>query len=177
MSRSFPAVLAFAVASVAHAQRPDLSGTWVRVDSAAPARTVAATGDAAFPRGDMGTGWGSPITITQGTTRLVVMFDHFTAYDLQPKVQLAYALDGSESRNPIVTGQAAAPARSTVSWNGSTLVITTQYPAPAGVNLPPGALEVRQELTLDAPGRLTVRTSRRGGDGATNTVVAAYMRR
>ncbi|MBK8247103.1 MAG: hypothetical protein IPK85_06880 [Gemmatimonadetes bacterium] len=145
------------------------------MDSAAPARTVAATGDAAFPRGDMGTGWGSPITIAQG--RRPSGRDVQLLHGVRPatQVQLAYALDGSESRNPIVTGQAAPPLDPR-SWNGATMVITTQYPAPAG-EPPPGALEVRQELTLDAQGRLTVRTSRRGGDGATNTVVAAYMRR
>lgn len=173
------ALVAFVVvvASQASAQRPDLSGTWVRVDSAGPARTVAATGDAAFPRGDMGTSWGSPVTITQDANRLVVVFDYFTSYDLQPKVRLTYALDGSESRNGVITGQSGAPTRSTATWSGATLVIATQYPAPSGVNLPAGALDVRQELALDAQGRLTVRTLRRGGDNTTNTVVATYSRR
>lgn len=171
------AVFVFVAASQAGAQRPDLSGTWVRVDSAAPARTVAATGDASFPRGDMGTSWGSPVTITQDANRLVVVFDYFTSYDLQPKVRLTYALDGSESRNGVITGQSGAHTRSTATWNGATLTIATQYPAPSGVNLPAGALDVRQELALDAQGRLTVRTTRLGASGALNTVSAVYTRR
>lgn len=171
------AVIVFLAASQLSAQRPDFSGTWVRVDSAAPARTVAATGDASFPRGDMGTSWGSPVTITQDANRLVLVFDLFTSYDLQPKVRLTYALDGSESRNSVITGQAAAPTRSVATWDGATLTIATQYPAPAGVNLPVGALDVRQEIALDAQGRLQVRTMRRGASGSPNTVSAVYARR
>ncbi|MEQ1694069.1 MAG: hypothetical protein ABMA00_22460, partial [Gemmatimonas sp.] len=108
MTRPLAVLLSFAVAFgitvPAHAQHPDLSGTWVLRPDSVVGRTVATTGDAAFPRGDMGIGWGSPITIGQTPARLSIAFDAFTAYDLQPKVRLAYALDGAESSNAVVMG-------------------------------------------------------------------------
>ena len=165
MIRSLALVLAIAVgaASPAYAQRPDLSGTWVLRPDSAQARTVAATGDAAFAKGDMGVGWGSPLTITQTPAQLTVVFDAFTAYDLQPKVRLAYALDGSETRNNAVMGN-APPHRATASWQETALVITTTYAAPAGVHVAPAALDVRQTLALDASGRLTIQSRRLGAN-------------
>lgn len=170
-------VMALAMAWPLKAQRPVFTGTWVRTDTTSATRTVATTGDAAFARGDMGIGWGSPLTIVQDNTRFIVTFDYFTNYDLQPKVRLAFALDGSESTNGVITGTAAAPTRSSATWQGATLVIATKFAAPAGVNLPAGALEVRQELTIDAQGQLTIRTIRHGGDGKPNVVTATYARR
>ena len=162
-------------AAPALAQRPDLSGTWVRLDSAV-ARTTAATGDAAFPKGDMGIGWGTPLTIAQTPTRLEVVFDAFTAYDLQPKVRLSFALDGTEVRHAVVMGS-APPSRSRVTWQDASIVITTTYSAPADVSAPPAALEVLQTLGLDAAGRLTIQSRRLGANGIANTVTATYARR
>ncbi len=180
MRRIITALLSVAIAAglsaPAHAQRPDLSGTWVlRLDSTL-SRTVAATGDAAFPKGDMGVGWGSPLTIVQTPARLNVAFDAFTAYDLQPKVRLDYALDGAESRNAVVMGS-APPSRSRAAWQDSALVITTTYTAPADVPAASGALDVRHTLALDAAGRLTIQSRRLGATGTVNTVTATYTRR
>jgi hypothetical protein len=180
MIRAFAVALSVAIAvgvtAPAHAQRSDLSGTWaLRVDSTV-ARTVAATGDAAFAKGDMGVGWGSPLTIVHTRDRLTVTYDAFTAYDLQPKVRLVYALDGSESRNAVAMG-GAPPSRSTVAWQDASLVITTAFAAPAGVRVAPEALAMTQTLTLDASGRLTIVARRMGAKGTANTVVATYVRR
>lgn len=169
--------LAIGVASPAAAQRPDFTGTWVRVDSAPAGRAVAATGDAAFRAGDMGSGWGSPLTITQTAERLNVVFDFFIAYDLQPKVRYAYALDGSASKNIVPVGPTETVTRSTASWEGATLVITTSFPTPPGVSAPPGSTELRQSLSLDANSRLVIEARRRGANGAANTVVSTYARR
>jgi hypothetical protein len=172
-----PLILAIAigVASPTYAQRPDLGGTWVRLDSAV-ARTTATTGDAAFPKGDMGVGWGTPLTIVQTATQLDVVFDAFTAYDLQPKVRFRFALDGTESRNPVAMGS-APPSRSRAAWRDASVVITTTYTAPAGVSVTPGALEVQQTLALDANGRLTIQSRRLGANGTANTLTATYTRR
>jgi len=136
--------------------RPDFSGEWTRVDSAAEQRSVATVGDGAFRAGDMGSGWGSPLTLRQEANRFVVEYTYFSTYDLQPKVTFAYAVDGSESRNTIMIGHAASVARSRATWRDSTLVITTTWPAPRGVT---GA-EVRQVLTLESPTSLLIETTR-----------------
>ena len=79
--------------------------------------------------GDMGSGWGSPVTITQDERQLVVEQPLFSRYDLQPPVRTVYALDGSESRNAVMTGHATQLRVSRAKWDGDALVITTSYPA------------------------------------------------
>src|SRR5262245_48758448 len=79
--------------------RPDLSGIWVVVDSARP--SVATVGDAAFRVGDMGSGWGTPLTIAQRTDSLIIEYVLFSNYDLQPPVRTAHAMSGAESRNTL----------------------------------------------------------------------------
>jgi hypothetical protein len=149
------------LAQASGAQRPDFSGEWVRVvDSAGIRPSVAATGDAAFRRGDMGSGWGSPFIIRQSADSMVVEFTHFATYDLQPRLRFAFALDGSESRNTIMIGHADSPQRSRVTWRGDTLVIATTFPAPAGADGRPGTTAVRQALALDTDGSLVMETTR-----------------
>ena len=141
-----------------HAQiRPDFSGEWTRVDSVSEQRSVASVGDAAFRVGDMGTGWGSPLTLHQQGNQLVVEYTHFSTYDLQPKLRFVYTLDGSESRNVIMIGHAESVGRSRTAWRDSTLVITTIWPAPQGMN---GPTEVRQALILESPTSLLIETTR-----------------
>ena len=103
-------VLVTICASRADAQaRPDFSGAWIRAaDSAAARPTVAATGDAAFRVGDMGSGWGSPLKVAQQPNRLTVEYDVFSAYDLQPPMRLVYALDDTPSVNTVMIGHATS---------------------------------------------------------------------
>ena len=136
--------------------RPDFSGEWVVVDTAAEQRSVAAVGDAGFRTGNMGSGWGSPLTLRQQPNQLVVEYAFFSTYDLQPRLRFNFALDGSESRNAIMIGHAESILRSSSVWRGDTLVITTEYRAPAGAN---GAV-VRQALTLPSPTSLIIETTR-----------------
>ena len=142
--------------------RPDFSGEWTRVDSSAEQRSVASVGDGAFRVGNMGSGWGSPLTLTQQSNRLVVEYTQFSTYDLQPKLALTFALDGSESRNTINIGHADEILRSRAAWRDNTLVITTIYPAPNGTT------EVHQSLTLESPASLVIETTR--GSSAIRTV-------
>ena len=166
--------------SAAGAQLPNFSGDWLRaIDSAsAGGRSVATAGDASFRRGDMGSGWGAALTLTQRADSLIVEYDFFSAYDLQPRVRLAYALDGSESRNGVMIGHAESAQRARVSWQGNTLVITTTYPAPKAADGRPAVGEVRHALTLDSPGSLVVDVTRVGVlGGATMTTRTVYTRK
>ena len=146
--------------------RPDFTGEWTRADSAMEQRSVASVGDAGFRTGNMGSGWGSPLTVRQQQTQLVVEYAFFSTYDLQPRLKFTFALDGSESRNAVMIGHTESVLRSRTAWRGDTLVITTQYVAPDGA---PEAL-VRQAISLASPTSLVVETTR--GAVAIRTVYA-----
>ncbi|MBC7895536.1 MAG: hypothetical protein H7066_08985 [Cytophagaceae bacterium] len=155
----------------------DLSGTWTRVDSVARP-VVATTGDASFQHGDAGSGWGSPLTITQRGNKLVVEYQVFSAYDLQPPLQLTFALDGVQSTNTLMVGHAASTLRSTAAWADRALVITTHYPAPAARGARASDVTVRQSLRMDAPGMLVIETTRSGILGAADvTTRTTYARK
>ena len=143
--------------------RPSFAGTWVRTDSTTGGTVVAASGDAAFRIGDMGSGWGTPFTIAQTGDSLVVSFAHFAAYDLQPRLRYVFALDGGETVNRVMIGHAESAPRSRARWEGATLVLTSLYAVPAEVGDRP--VEVRQALSLDAEGRLVMKTTRPGTRG------------
>ena len=149
------------------AQRPDLSGVWTAVADSATARpSVATTGDAAFRRGDAGSGWASPLTITQQANRLIVEYQVFSSYDLQPPLRLAFALDGSPSLNTIMIGHSAVAVRSSAAWAGDALTLTTAYPGPPGPDGRETRVEVRQSLRLASPATLVIETTRGGILGA-----------
>ena len=135
--------------------RPDFSGEWVRADSAEQ-RSVATVGDGSFRVGTMGSGWGSPLTLRQATNRLQVEYTYFGTYDLQPRLSFTFALDGSESRNSVMVGHTESILRSRTSWRGDTLVITTQFPAPAGAT----EAVVRHALILESPTSLVIEATR-----------------
>jgi hypothetical protein len=161
---------ALCLAATATAQRPDFTGVWTRTPGAeATTPSVAQTGDAAFRRGDPGSGWGSPITITHQPDRLVVQYDVFSSYDMQPPLRLTFAIGGAASNNTMMLGHGASTLRSTVTWTGDTLVITTLYPGPPGADNRPTSAEVRQSLHLEAPAVLVIETTRAGILGAPST--------
>jgi hypothetical protein len=184
MSRSRTTVVTAALAALVAASAPalaqhppDFTGVWTLVDSTDARPAVASRGDASFRRGDMGSGWGSPLTITQAGGRLTVQYPFFTAYDLQPPLRYVFALDGSESVNVVMIGHASSEQRSRVTWEGQALVITTRYPAPDPGAAPRAPVEVRQSLTLAAPDTLVVETTRLGfAGGAATTTKTVYRR-
>lgn len=173
------ALLAGFASSASAQPRPDFSGTWVRsADSAGTGAGVAATGDAAFRRGDMGSGWGSPLTITQQTNRLTVEYQVFSAYDLQPPLQFGFALDGSASTNALMMGHATSDLRSTTAWSDGALVVSTTLPGPKGPDGRVIPVHVRQQLTLTSPATLVIETTRVGILGAaTTTTRTTYAKR
>lgn len=158
------------------AQRPDFSGTWVRQDSVAGPQRAAA-GDAAFRRGDMGSGWGTPLTIRQTADSLVVVFDTFSAYDLQPKTRYAFALNGRVTKNVVMISHAESPIESRAHWTGAALEITTRFPPPPAGAPMPTAPDLVQAISLDATGRLVIEARRPDAGGATNTVTTTYTKR
>jgi len=173
-SRRFAWIALLTLGASASAQGVNVSGTWVRVDSSAT--SVATTGDAAFRVGDMGSGWGTPLTITQGADSLIVAYDFFSAYDLQPPVRLAYAMNGTESRNSVMIGHATVSQRGRVAVRDSAVVITTVFEAPPEVKAR-GGVEMRQVLRLVSPTQLAVETTRPGVGGAPAIARTIYTRR
>ena len=105
---SFVAIWLTAVFPAALPAQPptDFPGRWT-LEPPAVALTAAVPGTpaAASAPGDMGSGWGSTIAITQDATRLSVEYAVFSRYDLQPPLKFTYTLDGSEARNTVMMGR------------------------------------------------------------------------
>jgi hypothetical protein len=127
--RRFLAAIAIAASisvSLALQTPPDFSGQW----AADPEPAMTPPGPSAPPApGDLGSGWGSPITITQDATQLVVEHARFSLYDLQPPLRFVFALEGSETRNVVMMGHATQVRLSGAAWEGQTLRVTTIYPS------------------------------------------------
>jgi hypothetical protein len=158
-------------ASVAVAQLPSFAGRWV----AAPDTTTPAASPAT---GSPGSGWGTPLTIAQDSTRLTVEYAFFSRYDLQPPLHFTYALDGTETKNAVMMGFGVQEQLSRAAWSGSTLVITTVHivanPAGTGDSL---RVEVTRRLSLDSPTRLIAETTRAGVlGGPSSTARTVYTK-
>lgn len=161
---SFGALVIALVATVASAQtQPDFSGTWT-LDTPAIATTPAVPGTpaAAARSGDMGSGWGPTITITQDRKRLKVEYAFFSRYDLQPSLSFIYPLDGSEGRNTVTMGRGEQVETSTAHWNGQSLVITTTYHVNDHAVGKPFTEEVTRTLSLESPTTMIVDVTRAG---------------
>jgi hypothetical protein len=167
-------LLSLALFAVASAQtKPDFSGSWARANSKEQP-SIAATGDAPFVSGDMGSGWGSPLTIRQESNSFAVEYAHFSTYDMQPPLRLVYALDGSDSVNSVMIGHAQSTQHSRAVWREQTLLITTRIDVP-GSNM---RVEVQQALTLESPQTLVIETTRSGNLGTAPSVTRTrYVRR
>ena len=175
--KRFAAMAALCLGPLAGAQqRPDFSGEWRSAEDRAT--SVSAAGDAQFRRGEMGSGWGSTIRITQRPDSLILEYDFFSSYDLQPPIRLAYSMNGSESRQTVMIGHAGSEQRSRVSWRGDTLVVSTTYPAPKAADGRAASAETVRTLNLESPTSLVVETTRVGVlGGATTTTKTVYTKR
>jgi hypothetical protein len=161
---------------------PDLSGQWTI--EAAPA--VAPAGAAAPPgrpdqgtlaQGDMGSGWGSPLTIRQDAKQLVVEQTLFSRYDATQQPRFVYALDGSETRNAPMIGHAAAIRVSRAAWDGQVLRITTRYPGVDPATGKPFTTEVTHRLSLESPTTLIVNVTRGAALGGKETTTRTVYRK
>jgi hypothetical protein len=166
-----PAVLA--------AQAPaDFSGHWT-LDAPAIASTPAVPGTpaAAAAPGDMGSGWGSPITIAQDANRLSVEYTLFSRYDLQPPLTLTYPLDGSMGRNRVMMGRGEQVESSRAQWNGQTLIITTTFHVADRAAGPPFTAELTRKLSLESPTILVVEVTRASVLGGPTTTTRSVYRK
>src|SRR5262245_15715438 len=167
---SVAAVVLFAASAMAQT-RPDFSGRWTSEPAATAtggAQADAARGGAVDRggsggrSGDMGSGWGSNITITQGASRVTVEYMFFARGDMQPPLKFAYALDGSETKNSVMMGRGIQTQTSKTAWDGDKLVITTAHTFTHPETGQQMTIEVKQTLSLESPNSLIVETTRSG---------------
>ena len=172
-------------ASAAAQEKPNFAGRWTiqQEPAAAPGRAGeagrAGGGGTAGGRGrsgDMGSGWGSTITITQEPNRLTVEYMFFGRGDMQPPIKFVYALDGSETSNRVMMGRGIQAEKSKVAWEGNKLVITTTHTFANPADGQPMTTEVRRTLSLEEA-LLKVETLRAAVlGGPPNTVTTVYVR-
>ena len=156
---------------------PDFSGQWM-AEPAPAATTPPAPGTPAPPaRGDMGSGWGSLLSITQDARQLVVEQALFSRYDLQPALRFVYAFDGSESRNAVMTGHSTQVRLSRAAWDGQALRITTMYPGVDPASGKAFMTEVTHTLSLESPTTLVVEVTRSGVLGGQTTTTRTVYRK
>jgi hypothetical protein len=150
----------------------DFSGRWTI--ETAPAEAAKGAPPA---RGDMGSGWGTTIAITQDAKAIVVESIVYSRYDLQPQPRFVYALDGSETRNTLMLGRGFQPQTSRTRWEGQRLAITTVHAFADPASGKPLTVEVTQTLSLESPTKLVVEATRAGVLGAKpSTTKTAYVK-
>ena len=162
------------ISSLTAQTRPDLSGRWT--SEPVPAATQGQRGEQGA-RPDLGSGWGSIITITQDTRQLSVEYAFFTRGDMQPPLKFTYALDGSESRNPVMMGRGMQTERAKSAWDGQALVITTTHDFKDPATGKAGSIEVVRRLSLESPDSLVVETTRGGALGGPSSTTRVVYRR
>jgi arylsulfatase len=150
--------------------RPDFSGRWTSEPSP--------PGDGQRERiGDMGSGWGPNITITQTAERMTVEYMFFARGDMQPPLRFVFALDGSETKNSVMMGRGIQAQTSKTAWEGDKLVITTTYSFGATETGQPLTSEVKQTLALESPTSLIIETTRSGVlGGPSSTTRTVYKK-
>lgn len=184
--------IALTVSMTASAQvKPDFSGRWTTEAAPAattpadPARAGGAGGAGAAGRGaggrgragDMGSGWGPTITVTQDAARLTVEYAFFGRGDMQPPLKFVYALDGTESTQTLMMGRGMQRQSSKTSWDGETLVITTTHAFQDPATGKPSPTSVAHRLTLESPASLVVEVTRSGVLGGPPSTVRSVYRR
>lgn len=171
--------LAFVLPARLAAQPPaDFSGKWT-LETPAIATTPAVPGTpaAAAAPGDMGSGWGSPLTIAQNATQLAVEYVVFSRYDLQPPLTFTYPLDGSVGRNSVVMGRGEQVESSRAQWSGQTLVITTTFQVADHAAGKPFTAELTRKLWLESPTTMIVEVTRAGVLGGPASTTRSVYRK
>ena len=172
-------ILAAALQPGLAAQPPvDFSGRWT-LDTPAVATTPAVPGTpaAAAAPGDMGSGWGTPLTIVQDPRQLRVEYTVFSRYDLQPPLVFTYPLDGSEGRNSMTMGRGDQVESSRARWDGQTLIIVTTRRVDDRAVGQPFTAELTRKLSLESPVTLIVETTRAGVLGGPASTTRAVYRK
>lgn len=160
--------------------RADFSGRWTNEpEPAATAQGAVGQRGGGGERGggrsgDMGSGWGSNVTITQDANRLTVEYMFFARGDMQPPLRFVFALDGTETKNSVMMGRGIQVQRSKTAWDGDKLAITTVHSFDNPANGRPMTSDVKQTLSLESPSSLIVETMRSpvlGGPPSTTRTV------
>ena len=125
----------------------------------------------------MGSGWGSPLTITQDAKQLLVVQTLFGRGDMQPPLRFVYALDGAETRNTVMIGHASQQRVSRAAWDGQALVVTTTYPAVDPSSGKPFTTEVTHRLSLASPTSLVIEVTRGAALGGPVTTTKTVYRK
>jgi hypothetical protein len=182
-------VVATTIAVTADQTKPTFAGRWTTDPEPAPAATPgtapagAARGAAPGARGgagrsgDMGSGWGSTLTVTQDAMRLTVSYAFFGRGDMQPPLAFVYAIDGSETKNTVMMGRGMQVETSRTAWDGDALVITTTHALPDPATGKPATYEVKRRLSLESPASLVVETTRSGVAGGPPSTVRTVYRK
>lgn len=112
--------------------------------------------------GDMGSGFGPNITITQDAAAVTIVYPIFVRGDLQPPLTFRYALDGSETTNTVEMGLGIQAQVSRTAWEGDSLVITTTHTFENPEDGDTVPVEVRSVLSLESPTSLVFEVTRSG---------------
>ena len=155
----------------------DFTGTWT-LEAPAIATTPAVPGTpaAAAAPGDMGSGWGSTITIAQDAKKLSVEYPFFSRYDAQPSLTFAYPLDGTEGRNVISMGRGDQIETARTRWDGQALIIMTSMQV-SDRGAKPFSVQVTRKLSLASPTTMIVEVTRAGVlGGAAITTRSTYRK-
>lgn len=161
------------------AQGPaDFSGNWTLVPrEIATTAAVPGTPAAAAAPGDMGSGWGSPLTISQDAKQLKVEYAQFSRYDAMPPLTFTFPLDGSAGRNTWPMGRGDQVEMSTAQWSGQTLIITTTSRVDDRAAGKPLTVQVTRKLSLESPTSLVVEVTRGGVLGGASTTTKSVYRK
>jgi hypothetical protein len=156
----------------------DFSGRWT-LDVPVVPTTAAVPGRPATTAapGDMGSGWGSPLTIAQDAAQLTVEYQIFSRYDLQPPLKFTYPLDGSEGRNTVSLGRGEQLETSRARWDGQALVIVTTFHVTDRAVGTPFTVDVTRRLWLESPTTLVIEVTRAGALGGPSSTTRAVYRR
>src|SRR5499427_253695 len=153
------ALVALLVVGATAQTRPDFSGRWTSEPSPAGDGQRNASADRI---GDMGSGWGPNITITQTAERMTVEYMFFARGDMQPPLRFVFALDGSETKNSVMMGRGIQMQTSKTAWEGDKLVITTTHSFAHPETGAPMKILVKQTLSLASPTSMLIETTRSG---------------
>jgi hypothetical protein len=178
-----PAIALGLAISLLAQSKPDFTGRWTTDPDQAlsPAVPGAPAGARAGGQrgsvGDMGSGWGSTITVSQDVNRLTVEYAFFGRGDMQPPLKFVYALDGSETRNTVMMGRGVQVQASTTAWDSDRLVITTVHSFTDPVSRGPATVTVKQTLSVALPTSLVVETTRSGALGGPSSTTRTVYRK
>ena len=160
------------IAGVSAQGKPSFAGKWTIVaDPNAPPPPPPGGGGGGRGGRGMGGGWGQTFTITQDAKTLKVE-------RMQGETPIAetFNLDGSDSKNmlPGMRGGEPSPVVSKASWEDNKLVVESERTMNMSGN--EMKIETKREITVDAAGTLTIKTTISGMGDQSQVTTATYKK-